>query len=198
MKNALDAAALDNLFREARSYNRWSTEPVEDKTLHELYDLLKFGPTSLNSMPARFVFVSSAAAKSKLIACLSPGNVVKVEQAPVTAIVGMDELFYEKLPFLFPSRPAAANSFKDADAAVIQTTMMRNATLQGAYLILAARALGLDAGPMSGFDNALVDAAFFAGTTVKSNFLCALGTGTTELLYPRNPRLPFGEACKII
>jgi 3-hydroxypropanoate dehydrogenase len=197
MKKALDDAALDILFREARSYNRWTGEPVSDETLHQLYELLKFGPTSLNITPARFVFVKGAEAKAKLVACLSPGNVVKVEQAPVTVIVGMDEKFYEKLPTLFPSRPAAANVFKD-DAPLAQVTMMRNATLQGAYLILAARSLGLDCGPMSGFDNAKVDAAFFAGTPLKSNFLCALGMGTTELLFPRNPRLAFDEACKIV
>jgi 3-hydroxypropanoate dehydrogenase len=197
MKKALDDAALDHLFREARSYNRWAAESVSDETLHRLYDLLKFGPTSLNTTPARFVFVKSDEAKAKLVACVSPGNLVKVEQSPVTAIVAMDEKFYEKLPALFPNRPGAANMFKE-DAAFAQVTMMRNATLQGAYLILAARALGLDCGPMSGFDNAKVDAAFFAGTPLKSNFLCALGTGTTELLYPRNPRLAFDEACKIV
>ena len=196
MKKALDAAALDNLFREARSYNRWSAEPVADATLHELYDLLKFGPTALNTMPARFIFVRGADAKAKLIACLSPGNIIKVGQAPVTVIIGMDSHFYEKLPKLFPSRPEAARSY--TDSATTQTVMMRNATLQGAYLILAARALGLDCGPMSGFDNAKVDAAFFADTQVKSNFLCALGSGSTEHLYARNPRLSFEEACKII
>ena len=196
MKKALDGAALNILLREARSYNRWAAETVSDETLHQLYELLKFGPTSLNTTPARFVFVKSAEGKTKLVACLSPGNVVKVEQAPVTVIIAMDEKFYEKLPTLFPQRPGAANMFKDETFA--QVTMMRNATLQGAYLILAARALGLDCGPMSGFDNAKVDAAFFAGTPLKSNFLCALGTGTTELLYPRNPRLPFDEVCKIV
>jgi len=196
LKKALDDAALDILFREARSYNRWAAEGVSDETLHQLYELLKFGPTSLNTTPARFVFVKSAEAKTKLVACLSPGNVVKVERAPVTVIIAMDEKFYEKLTTLFPQRPGAANMFKDETYA--QVTMMRNATLQGAYLILAARALGLDCGPMSGFDNAKVDAAFFAGTPLKSNFLCALGTGTTELLYPRNPRLPFDEVCKIV
>ena len=195
MKKALDDAALNILFREARSYNRWAGEPVPDQTLHELYELLKFGPTSANSTPARFVFVKSAEAKSKLVACLSPGNVVKVEQAPVTVIIAMDEKFYENLPKLFPHMPGAANMFKDA--ALAQVTMMRNSSLQGAYLILAARALGLDCGPMSGFDNAKVDAAFFAGTPLKSNFLCALGTGTTEMLFPRSPRLGFDEACKI-
>jgi 3-hydroxypropanoate dehydrogenase len=196
MKEALGEAALDLLFREARSYNRWTGEAVSDETLHQLYELLKFGPTSLNTTPARFVFVKSAEAKTKLMACLSPGNVVKVEQAPVTVIIGMDGNFYEKLPTLFPNKPGAANMFKDA--AFAQVTMMRNATLQGAYLILAARALGLDCGPMSGFDNTKVDAAFFAGTPLKSNFLCALGTGTSELLFPRNPRLAFDEACKIV
>jgi 3-hydroxypropanoate dehydrogenase len=196
MKKALDDAALNILLREARSYNRWTGEPVSDQTLHELYELLKFGPTSANSTPARFEFVKSAEAKSKLVACLSPGNVVKVEQAPVTVIIAMDEKFYEKLPKLFPQKPGMADMFKDP--ALAQVTMMRNSSLQGAYLILAARALGLDCGPMSGFDNAKVDTAFFAGTPLKSNFLCALGTATTELLYPRNPRLAFDEACKIV
>jgi 3-hydroxypropanoate dehydrogenase len=196
MKKSLDDAALDILFREARSCNRWAAEPISDKTLHELYDLLKFGPTALNSTPARFAFVKSPIAKAKLIGCLAPANVVKVEQAPVTVIVAMDEKFYEKLPVLFPHMPGAKDKFTDSPAT--QLTMMRNATLQGAYLILAARALGLDCGPMSGFDNSKVDAAFFAGTPLKSNFLCALGTGTAELLFPRNPRLPFDEACTII
>jgi 3-hydroxypropanoate dehydrogenase len=196
MKKPLDDAALDTLFREARSCNRWSAAPVPDQTLRELYAILKFGPTTMNSTPARFVFVKGAEAKARLVACLAPGNVVKVEQAPVTVIIGMDEKFYEKLDFLFPHKPGAANMFKDAT--LVQTTMMRNASLQGAYLILAARALGLDCGPMSGFDNAKVDAAFFAGTPIKSNFLCALGTGTTELLFARGPRLRFDEACKII
>jgi nitroreductase len=195
MKKALDDAALGTLFREARSYNRWSPEPVSEKTLHDLYELVKLGPTSGNCCPARFVFVSTSSAKATLIGCVAPGNVVKVEQAPVTAIIGMDERFYEKVPRLFPQKPEMANSFKGPAGSV---HMMRNASLQGAYLILAARSLGLDCGPMSGFDNAKLDQAFFAGTAVKSNFICALGTGTTELLYPRNPRLPFDEACKIV
>jgi 3-hydroxypropanoate dehydrogenase len=196
MKKPLDDAALDTLFREARSYNRWSPEPVPEKTIHALYDLVKLGPTSVNCCPARFVFVTSAAAKAKLVGCVSPGNTVKTEQAPVTVIIGMDEKFYEKIPFLFPQKPQMADLFKDP--AVGSIHMLRNATLQGAYLILAARSLGLDCGPMSGFDNAKVDAAFFAGTSVKSNFICALGSGTTEALFPRNPRLPFDEACKIV
>ncbi len=197
-KKPLDDAALDIQFAEARSYNRWSPEAVPEKTLHALYELLKWGPTSRTNRccPARFVFVTSAAAKATLAGCVSPGNVAKVEQAPVTVIVGMDEKFYEKIPFLFPHRPQAGEGFKEP--AVGRVTAMRNSSLQGAYLILAARALGLDCGPMSGFDNAKVDAAFFGGTSVKSNFICALGVGTTELLYPRCPRLSFDEACRII
>jgi len=195
MKEALDDAALELLFRGARSYNRWLPEPVPQEMLHALYDLLKMGPTSLNCCPARFVFVTSPAAKAKLVACVSPGNVVKTEQAPVVAIIGMDEKFYEKIPFLFPQRPQAGEFFKNPAGAV---HMMRNATLQGAYLMLAARSLGLDCGPMSGFDHAKLDAAFFEGTSTKSNFLCALGVGSMELLFPRNPRLPFDEACKIL
>jgi 3-hydroxypropanoate dehydrogenase len=196
MKHALDDAALDTLFREARSYNRWAPEPVPEKTLRTLYDLVKLGPTSLNCCPARFVFVTGASAKAKLVECVMPGNVVKVEQAPVVVIIGMDEKFYEKLPVLFPQRPEAGNVFKNP--AVGQVNMMRNGTLQGGYLLMAARALGLDCGPMSGFHNDKVDAAFFAGTSVKSNFLCALGIGTSEMLFPRNPRLEFAEACRII
>jgi 3-hydroxypropanoate dehydrogenase len=196
MKQALDDRALDTLFRQARSYNRWSPEPVPEKTLHTLYDLLKLGPTSANCCPARFVFVASAASRATLVGCVALANVVKVEQAPVTVIIGMDEKFYEKIPFLFPQKPQIAEMFKDPAVGTVH--MMRNASLQGAYLILAARSLGLDCGPMSGFDNAKVDAAFFSGTSVKSNFICSLGVGTTELLFPRNPRLPFDEACKII
>jgi 3-hydroxypropanoate dehydrogenase len=196
MKTPLSDAALDTLFRSARSYNRWTAEAVPENTLRALYDLLKLGPTSANCCPARFVFVSSPAAKAKLVDCVSSGNVVKVEQAPVTVIIGMDEKFYEKVPFLFPHKPEIAEMFKDP--AVGKVHMMRNATLQGAYLILAARSLGLDCGPMSGFSNEKVDAAFFAGTSVKSNFLCALGAATTEALFPRSPRLPFEEACKVI
>jgi 3-hydroxypropanoate dehydrogenase len=196
MKKPLDDAALNTLFRDARSYNRWLLEPLPEKMLHALYDLLKLGPTSLNCCPARFVFVTTAAAKSRLVNCVSPGNVVKTETAPVVVIIGMDEKFYEKTPFLFPQRPQAGEMFKDP--AVGPAAMMRNATLQGAYLMLAARSLGLDCGPMSGFDNAKVDAEFFGGTSIKSNFICALGAGSSELLFPRNPRLPFEEACKIV
>jgi nitroreductase len=194
MKHALDDAALNTLFREARSYNRWLPDAVPEKTLHALYDLLKCGPTSANCSPARFVFVSSPAAKAILAGCVMQGNVVKVEQAPVTVIIGMDEKFYEKIPYLLPQKPELAEMFKGPHGAV---HLMRNSSLQGAYLMLAARALGLDCGPMSGFDHAKLDAAFFAGTSVKSNFICSLGTGSTEMLFPRNPRLSFEEACKI-
>ena len=195
MKTALNDAALDLLFRNGRSYNRWLPEPVPESTLRALYELLKLGPTSMNCCPARFVFVTSAASKAELLGCLASGNVVKVEQAPVTVIIGMDEHFYDKLPTLFPQRPQAGQMFKDPVTGPVH--LMRNATLQGAYLILAARALGLDCGPMSGFDNAKVDAVFFKGTSIKSNFLCALGAGSNDMLHPRNPRLAFEEACKI-
>lgn len=195
MKQPLDDAALDTLFLKARSYNRWSSDSVPETKLRALYDLLKLGPTSANCCPARFVFVASKEGKEKLVACVAEGNVVKVQQAPVTAIVGMDERFYEKVPYLFPHRPQAAQMFMDPKTGPVH--MMRNGTLQGAYLIMAARSLGLDTGPMSGFSNEKVDAAFFAGTSIKSNFLCALGVGTTEMLFPRSPRLSFEEACRM-
>jgi len=195
MKTALDHAALDQLFRKARSYNRWTRGEVSDEQLEALYELFKFGPTSANCCPARFVFVKSPEARARLVRCVNPGNVTKVEQAPVTVIVGMDLEFYERVPELFPHNPGAREWFVEPESARVNA--LRNGSLQGAYLILAARALGLDCGPMSGFDNARVDAEFFAGTTVRSNFLCALGHGTTEKLHPRGPRLPFGEACRI-
>jgi 3-hydroxypropanoate dehydrogenase len=197
MKTPLADAALDQLFRAARSYNRWSDEPVPPATLHALYELLKFGPTATNAAPARFVFVAGAEARAKLVACVDPGNRVKVGQAPVTAIVGMDEVFYDKIPQLFPHMPQAGEGLR-ADPAAARIAMLRNSSLQGAYLMLAARALGLDCGPMSGFDHAKVDEAFFAGTRIRSNFLCALGAGTGEHLRPRNPRLAFDEACRIV
>jgi 3-hydroxypropanoate dehydrogenase len=196
MKTALNDSALNLLFREARSYNRWLPEVVPESTLRALYDLLKLGPTSVNCSPARFVFVTSPDSKATLVGCLAPGNVVKVEQAPVTVIIGMDQKFYEKIPMLFPQKPQAAEMMKDPVTGPVH--MMRNATLQGAYLMMAARSLGLDCGPMSGFDHAKLDAAFFSGTSVKSNFICALGAGSNEMLFPRNPRLSFEEACKIL
>ena len=195
MKKPLDDTALDTLFREARSYNRWTADTLPETKLRGLYDLLKMGPTSANCCPARFVFVASKEGKEKLVACVSEGNHVKVQQAPVTAIIAMDEKFYEKVPYLFPHKPEIAEAFKDSQLG--RMTMMRNATLQGAYLILAARSLGLDTGPMSGFSNDKVDEAFLAGTSYKSNFLCALGVGTTEHLFARSPRLAFEEACRM-
>ena len=196
MPTVLDDAALDLLFREARSYNRWSDAAVPEATLRAVYDLLKIGPTSANCSPARFVFVASAAGRERLAECVSEGNAVKVRQAPVTVIIGMDEKFYDRIPELFPHNPGARNWF--LEPAVGHATAVRNSTLQGAYLMLAARALGLDCGPMSGFDHAKVDAAFFSGTSVKSHFLCALGHGTTEELYPRSPRLAFDDACRLV
>jgi 3-hydroxypropanoate dehydrogenase len=195
MKQPLDDGALDLLFRAARSYNRWTADAVPETKLRALYDLLKLGPTSANCCPARFVFVASKEGREKLAQCASATNVFKVQQAPVTAIIAMDEKFYEKVPYLFPHKPEIAEAFKDPKLG--HMTMLRNATLQGAYLILAARSLGLDTGPMSGFSNDKVDELFLAGTSYKSNFLCALGVGTNEHLFARSPRLLFEEACRM-
>lgn len=195
MSNALNAEALDRIFREARTHGAWSDRRIEERTLRDLWDLTKMGPTSANCMPARIVFVVSAEAKEKLKPALAPGNVEKTMRAPATAIVAHDMAFYENLPKLFPHTDA--KSWFVGNQALIETTAFRNGTLQGAYLILAARSLGLDCGPMSGFDNKKVDAAFFAGTTVKSNFLCNLGYGDPKGLRPRGPRLAFDEACRV-
>ncbi|MDR3427192.1 malonic semialdehyde reductase [Silvimonas sp.] len=195
MKPILDAAVLDQLFVEARTHSHWKDTPVTDETLKRLYELLRYAPTSANSSPARFVFVKSQEAKAKLKPTLAPGNVDKTMAAPVTVIVAHDMEFYEKLPKLFPQ--ADARSWFVGNDAMIQGGAFRNGSLQGGYLITAARALGLDCGPMSGFDNAAVDAAFLAGTTWKSNFLINLGYGDDTYLHPRNPRLDFDEACRI-
>lgn len=195
MSNALDATALDQLFRSARTHNAWQKKDVPDALLHQLYELLKWGPTSANCSPARFVFVKSPEAKARLKEALTPGNVEKTMAAPVTVIVGQDLAFPDTLPQLFPH--ADARSWFVGDDALIESTAFRNATLQGAYLILAARALGLDTGPMSGFDAARVDADFFAGTRVRSNFLVNLGYGDPAGLFPRSPRLAFDEAARI-
>ncbi len=197
MSEPLNDAGRDLLFRSARSHGAWRDQPVADAALNELYDLAKFGPTSANMCPMRVVFVQSAEAKEKLKPCLDGGNVEKTMLAPVTAIVGMDIRFYEQLPKLFPHADAKA-WFKDLPEPVLEYIALRNSSLQGAYFMLAARAVGLDCGPMSGFDNKKVDAAFFAGTTVKSNFLCNLGHGDPAKLYRRSPRLTFAEACQII
>jgi len=192
---ALDGAVLDTLFRTARTYSSWADTPVDDDTLHQLYDLVKLAPTSANASPARFVFCRTVAARETLAGCVSAANAIKVRTAPVTVIIGMDLEFHEKLPQLFPH--ADARSWFAGNAAAIRETAFRNSSLQGAYLILAARALGLDCGPMSGFDRAAVDAAFFAGTSVEANFICALGHGTDDTLFARSPRLGFDEAAQL-
>jgi 3-hydroxypropanoate dehydrogenase len=196
MSEMLSEAALDQLFRSARTFNAWLPKEVSDEQLHQLYELAKFGPTSANSSPMRVVFVKSQEAKAKLSPFLSEGNRAKTMAAPVTAIVATDHEFYEKLPHLFPH--ADARSWFAGNQPLIDTTAFRNGTLQGAYVIMAARSIGLDCGPMSGFDNAGVDAAFFAGTTIKSNFLVNIGYGDASRdLFPRSPRLSFDEACRI-
>ena len=193
----LDAQALDRIFRQARTHNAISG-PVSDAQLREVYDLAKWGPTTMNTQPMRIVFVRSQAAKEKLRPALSPGNLDKTMAAPVTAIIAFDLEFYENLPKAFPHRPDAINGFKGEDKkSGNERTAFRNGSLQGAYFIIAARALGLDCGPMSGFDNAKVDAAFFPDGRWKSNFLINLGKGDPAKLMPRNPRLTFEEACRI-
>jgi 3-hydroxypropanoate dehydrogenase len=195
MSAPLDDLALDQLFRSARTYNAFSGE-IDDATLHRLYDLLKWGPTAANASPARFVFVRSPEGKAKLGPALDPGNREKTLAAPVTVIVGYDMAFYDKLPVLFPHTDARS-WFAGRPEPVLETVALRNGSLQGAYLILAARSLGLDCGPMSGFNNAMVDEAFFAGTAIRSNFLVNLGKGDAASIFPRSPRLGFDEACRI-
>lgn len=196
-KPILSSEAQDQLFREARTHNVWLQEPVSDDLLRQIYDLMKWAPTSANSSPARIVFLRTKEAKERLRPALSPLNVDKTMQAPVTAIVAYDLKFYEHLPRLFPMKPDMKNMFSGS-AELAQITAFRNGTLQGGYFILAARALGLDCGPMSGFDNAKVDAEFFPSSSVKSNFLCNLGYGDHSKLFPRSPRLDFDEACKLL
>ena len=188
---------LDLIYRLARTHNGWRDKPVDDALLRQAYDLAKMGPTSANMCPLRIVFVKSREAKERLKPALDAGNVAKTIAAPVTAILAMEVHFYEQLPKLFPHADAKA-WFKDLPEKVLEYIALRNSSLQGAYFMLAARALGLNCGPMSGFDNAKVDAAFFAGTTVKSNFLCNLGYGDPSKLYPRSPRLDFDEACRVV
>lgn len=211
MPEALEDRALDTLFREARTYSKWQPRDIPEETLRALYDLLKWAPTSANSTPARFVFVRSKEAKERLRPALAPLNVEKTMTAPVTAIIAYDLRFYEQLPKLFPQRPAMVKNFQNSPE-LVETTAKRNSSLQGAYMILAARALGLDCGPLSGFDNAKVDEEFFAAGKpcfgceqeffveghVKSNFLCNLGYGDPADLFPRLPRLSFEEACSLM
>ena len=196
MTQALAAEALDQLFNSARTHSVWLDKTVEPALLHQLYDLLKMAPTSANCSPARIVFVTSPDAKARLAPALDEGNRAKTMAAPVTAIIGYDLQFHDQLSYLFPHSDARA-WFAGNDVK-IQTTAFRNGSLQGAYLILAARALGLDCGPMSGFNNAMVDAEFFAGTAIKSNFLCNLGYGDRSALYARSPRFAFNQACSIV
>lgn len=192
---ALDDAALDLIFRQARTHSKWLDNPVPDELLRRAYDLARMGPTSANCQPMRVVFVRSPEAKARLEPALSEGNRAKTMAAPATAIFGMDMEFYEILPRMFHDQ--TARSWFAGKPKAIETNAFRNATLQAAYFIIAARAVGLDCGPMSGFDNGKVDAAFFAGTTFKSNFICNLGYGDPSALHPRNPRLGFDEACRI-
>ncbi len=185
----------EQLFTEARTQNGYFPDPVPQATLRQLYDLMKWGPTAANSSPARIVFVTSPEGKGKLLECVSPGNVEKCRQAPVVAVIGMDLEFHEKLPKLFPHTDARSWFAGKPDA--IHASAFRNSSLQGGYFIIAARALGLDCGPMSGFDAAKMDAAFWAGTAVKTNFICTIGRGDPSKIFARNPRLDFDEACRI-
>lgn len=184
------------MFRNARSHNGWRTGPIPESTLRQIYELARMGPTAANSSPARFVFVTSPEAKEKLASVSSGSNQAKINDAPATVIVGYDLDFPERLPTLFPHAPGMKAVF--ADPALAEQTAFRNSTLQGAYLIMAARSLGFDCGPMSGFDNGKVDALFFAGTRVRSNFICSIGRGNGENMFGRLPRLAFEDACRIV
>ena len=196
MTAPLNDQALDQLFRKARSFNAYLDTPVEDSQLHDIWNLMKFGPTSANCLPARIVWCKSEEAKQKLAALAMPSNGQKIMSAPVTAIIGMDLEFYEQLPELFPH--ADARSWFVGNDALIEKTAFRNSSLQGAYFMLAARAMGLDTGPMSGFDNNAVDAAFFAGTNVQSNFICTLGYGDTSSIFDRSPRPDFDRFNSVV
>lgn len=196
MGNSISQQALEQLFIDARTHNAWQPKQVSDDQLKQIYDLFKFAPTSVNCNPARIIFVKSPEAKERLVACVSPGNVDKTKTAPVTAIVGMDLDFYEQLPKLFPH--VDAKSWFVGKEDFIQSTAFRNSSLQGAYLILAVRALGLDCGPMSGFDADKVNAEFFPNGRVKVNFLLNIGYGDPSSLMPRQPRPSFEEACQIL
>ena len=196
MAAAIAKECLDQIFLQARTHNKWEDRPVPDELLHQLVDITKMGPTSANQSPARILFVKTQEAKKRLEPHLSEGNRAKTMSAPVCAIIGYDLKFYEHLPKLFPHNKDARSWFEGKPGT--ETHAFRNGTLQGAYFIIAARALGLDTGPMSGFDNAGVDREFFAGTSVKSNFLCSLGYGDPSGIFPRSPRFAFEEMAKII
>jgi len=188
--------AIDSLFGGARTFNAFEDRPVPHDLLRALYDHVKWGPTAANTCPARFVFVASAEGKARLGACVNAGNVAKVASAPVTVIVAGDSRFYDEMPKLFPSRDY--RSVFAGNETLIADMLARNVPLQGAYLIIAARALGLDCGPMSGFDAAKLDAAFFPDGRWQANFICTLGYGRADSLFARNPRLDFEEACRIV
>ena len=192
----LSDTALDQLFTAARTRNAWTDRPVSDDILRKLYDLTKFGPTAVNATPARFIFLTSPEAKTRLAPHMAETNRAKTLQAPVNVIIGQDLAFADTLPVLFPHAPGAKDWF--ADPAAARETAFRNASLQGGYFLLAARALGLDVGPMSGFDAKGVKAEFFAGTSVEPNFIVNLGYGTDENLFPRSPRLAFEEAAQVL
>jgi 3-hydroxypropanoate dehydrogenase len=194
--NRISDQVLDQLFREARTHSAWLPKAVPVEILKEIYELARMGPTSANSSPGRFLFITSAEAKERLVPALAPGNVEKTKLAPVTVIIAHDTEFHENLPRLFPH--ADMRSYFVGNNALIEETAFRNSSLQGAYLMLAARALGLDCGPMSGFDPAKVNAEFFADGKWKANFLCNLGYGDHSKLFPRSPRLDFEEACKVL
>ncbi len=195
----IDRKALDTLYFAARSQNGWGSKPVTQAELAAIYDIAKWGPTSVNCQPQRIVFLTTTTAKERLKPALTPGNVDKTMAAPVVAILAFDLNFYEQLPAQFPHNPAVKAWFEgEAKAKHAETTAFRNATLQAGYFVLAARAVGLDCGPMSGFDNAKVDAEFFGGTSLRSNFLCGLGHGEPAKIFPRSPRLAFDHACKVV
>jgi len=198
VRPTLSDEGLDLLFRQARTQNGWLPTPVTDDQLRAIYDIMRVGPTSANSSPARILFLRTPEAKARLIPALSPGNVDKTKAAPVTAIIGYDTRFFELLPTkLFAHRPEMADAYAK-NPAHAEVTAFRNGTLQGAYFMLAARAVGLDVGGMSGFDNAKVDAAFFPDGRVKSNFLCNVGHGDPSKVLPKLPRLSFEEACQLL
>ena len=197
MGTILSNQALDTLFRDARSHNGWQDTPVSDEQLSQIYDLMKMGPTAANACPARIVFIKSSEAKERLKPCLSEGNVEKSMSAPVVAVIGMDMEFYEQLPKLFPHTDARS-WYVGKPEEVIHTAAFRNSTLQGAYFMMAARSLGLDCGPMSGFDAEKLEVEFFPDGKIKANFICAIGHGDTSKIFPRHPRLEFKEACSVL
>jgi nitroreductase len=190
------AEIYDELFASARTHSGWQDKPVSDEQLRQIYEMMKWGPTSANCSPARIVFVKSSEAREALATCMAAGNVDKIRTAPVTAIIGMEMVFYENLPKLL--RHTDAKSWFLGNQALIEATAFRNSSLQGGYFIIAARSIGLDCGPMSGFDADKLNEIFFKDTTVKVNFVCSLGYGDPARLHPRSPRLTFDEACKVI